>query len=99
MDIKLEKRDTPPYTWAMGDDMIPHIKLFFWVPVDSKNYTTFADKGIKTFVLGHGSVDKWGVSETGETSKNEKLVYVYVPKTFMLLYGKDFYSLIHLYYK
>lgn len=99
-DVNLAKKDTPPYKWVIGnDDMIPHIRLYFWIPINSSHYKAFADEGIKTYVLGHGTIDKWEIKETAITSYREKLVYIYIPKTFILFYGKNFYNLIHLYYK
>lgn len=99
LNIIDEKRGTPPYSIVLDKDLLPHIKVFFWVPANSNYYKAFADKGVKTYVIGHGSIEDWTIKETPKTSQNLKLVYVYVPKTFMLLYGKDFYSMIHLYYE
>jgi hypothetical protein len=94
-----EKRGTPIYAWVKGSDNLPHMKIYFWIPKTSCYYLPYADKGIKTYVTGHGPVKRWGVKETGEYTKTEKLICIYIPKTFVILYGKDFYKLIHLYYK
>jgi hypothetical protein len=50
-------------------------------------------------VIGHGTISQWPVKETGETTKTEKLVYFYVPKTFILIYGRNFYRLVGLAYE
>ena len=94
-----EKRGTPIYAWVKDSDNLPHMKIYFWIPKTSSYYLPYADKGIKTYVVGHGPVEKWGVKDSGEYTKTEKLIYIYVPKTFVILYGQHFYKLIHLYYK
>lgn len=93
-----EMRGIPPYKWIIGKDKLPHMEIFFWVPKDAHEFVPYADKGIKTYVTGHGSVESWGVFQTGKMSKNEKLMCFYVPKTFVIINGKNFYKLLHLYY-
>lgn len=99
VNVKLEKRGTPPYNWVIGKDLLPHIRLFFLVPINSCGYKAFTDSGVKTYVPGHGAVDNWRVNETEKILGNEKLVYIFIPKTFMILHGKNFYKLIHIYYE
>ena len=96
---KSEKRGTPNYAWVKGSDNLPHMRIYFWVSKTSYYYLPYADKGVKTYITGHGPVKKWLVKETGEYTETEKLVYIYVPKTFVFLHGKDFYKLIHLHYE
>ncbi|GIM30248.1 hypothetical protein CPJCM30710_29140 [Clostridium polyendosporum] len=95
----IEKRGNPTYDYIIGKYGLPHYRVFFWVPKNSTKYIPYADNGINTNVSNHGSVEKWTVVETKEITENEKLVFIYVPKTFVFLHGKDFEKVIHLYYK
>lgn len=93
-----EKRGEPSYDYIIGNDHLPHFRVFFWVDKSAKNYFPYADKDIKTDVSKHGPVDKWFVGETSEVKGNEKLVYIYVPKTFVIIQGEGFQNKIHLEY-
>ncbi|GKU27243.1 hypothetical protein CFOLD11_40700 [Clostridium folliculivorans] len=91
-----EKRGDPSYDYVIGSDYLPHFRVFFWVPKDANKYIPYADKGVKTDVSEHGSVEKWSVIEATKTNGDYKLVYIYVPKTFVILQGKGFQNKIHL---
>ena len=91
-----EKRGTPSYDYVIGKDLLPHFRVFFWVDKTATNYVPYADVGINTNVSRHGPAEKWSVVETETIRENEKLVYVFVPKTFVILHGKNFHKLIHL---
>jgi hypothetical protein len=94
-----EKRGSPPYDAIIGKDGLPHFRVFFWVPKNATNLIPYADPGINTKVLTHGSVENWYVVRTNTYKKDEQLVFIYVPKTFVLFYGKGFENVIHLSYK
>ncbi|MBK1813875.1 hypothetical protein JHL18_25035 [Clostridium sp. YIM B02505] len=98
-DSTSAKRGEPSYDYIIGGDYLPHFRVFFWVHKDAKRYIPYADKGVKTDVSEHGSVEKWSVVETKETNGDDKLVFIYVPKTFVILQGKDFQNKIHLNYQ
>ncbi|GFP74210.1 hypothetical protein [Clostridium fungisolvens] len=97
-DTHKEKRGNPTYDYIIGKDHLPHFRVFFWVSKEAKNYTPYADDEVKTDVSEHGPVEKWAVVETNEIKENEKLVFIYVPKTFVLLQGIGFQNKIHLRY-
>ena len=92
----LEKRGTPIYDYIIGTDELPHYRVFFWVPKNAVNLLPYADKGINTDVSHHGPVEKWSVVVTDKIRKNEELVFIYVPKTFVFLYGEGFEKVIHI---
>lgn len=96
---EVETRGNPVHGWMIGNDHLPHMKVFFWVPINSSSYIPYANRGVRTFVIGHGDIDKWAVIPTGEVRGSEKLMYILVPKTFVFTHGFDFYKLVHLYYK
>lgn len=91
-----EKRGNPAYDTIIGSDGWPHYRVFFWVPKTASKYTPYADKGINTNVSSHGPAEKWAVVETKTINGDEKLVFIFVPKTFVYLYGKGFEKVIHL---
>lgn len=91
-----EKRGNPSYDFIIGKDLLPHFRVFFWVDKNATNYIPYADEGINTNVSSHGPAEGWTVIETKTTKENEKLVYIFVPKTFVLLHGRDFDKLIHI---
>lgn len=93
-----EKRGNPTYDYIFDKYNIPHFRVYFWVPKTANNYYPYADDGIKTEVSDHGPIEKWSITETGETNENEKLVFIYVPKRFIFKYGIGFEKLIHLNY-
>lgn len=93
-----EKRASPPYDIIIGDDFLPHYRLFFWVPKTATKFTPYADTGVKTDVSSHGPVGNWSVIETTTTTDSEKLVFIFIPKTFVFLYGRGFEKVIHLKY-
>ncbi|WP_160674473.1 hypothetical protein [Clostridium sp. C8-1-8] len=93
-----EKRGEPSYDYIIGNDHLPHFRVFFWVDKSATNYFPYADNDIDTDVSKHGPVDKWFVGETSEVKGNEKLVFIYVPKTFVILQGEGFQNKIHLEY-
>jgi hypothetical protein len=93
-----EKRATPSYDKIMGKDGLYHYRVFFWVPNTATKFIPYADTGVITDVSSHGPVEKWSVEETNITNANEKLVFIFVPKTFVYLYGKGFEKVIHLKY-
>ena len=97
-DSTNEKRGTPTYDYITGSDGWPHFRVFFWVPKYATTFTPYADKDINTDVSEHGPVEKWAVVDTKEVKDDEKLVFIYVPKTFVFLYGKGFEKVIHLKY-
>jgi hypothetical protein len=82
----------------MGKDGLYHYRVFFWVPNTATKFIPYADTGVITDVSSHGPVEKWSVEETNITNANEKLVFIFVPKTFVYLYGKGFEKVIHLKY-
>ena len=94
--VSNEKRGKPAFEWVMAKDMLPHMKVFFWVPKNSNKYIPFTDKSVKYYISRHGPVNEWGIKSTGKTTKTEKEVYVWVPKSFVLLHGSDFYKLVHI---
>ncbi|GFZ33952.1 hypothetical protein CSC2_44780 [Clostridium zeae] len=98
-DLFPEKRGDPSYDYIIGKDHLPHFRVFFWVPKDAKKYIPYADKGVKTDVSEHGSIEKWSVIETNKINADDKLVLIYVPKTFVLLQSKGFQNKIHLHYQ
>jgi hypothetical protein len=98
-DTASEKRGTPTYDYIIGKDGWPHYRVFFWVPKNADNLVPYADKGINTDVSEHGPVEKWSVVVTDKVNENEKLVFIYVPKTFIFFYGTGFEKVIHLKYK
>ena len=95
----LEKRGTPTYDYITGTDRLFHYRVFFWVPKGPSKLTPYADIGVITNVSNHGPVEKWSVVDTGKINKDEKLVFVYVPKTFIFFHGNGFEKLIHLKYE
>jgi hypothetical protein len=96
--ILKEKRGIPNYDYIIGKDNWPHYRVFFWVPKNATIFTPYADSGVNTDVSSHGSVEKWSVVVTNEFKVDEKLVFIYIPKTFVFLYGKGFEDVIHLSY-
>jgi len=94
-----EKRGTPSYDYILGSDGLPHFRVFFWVPKDATDFVPYAKRGINTNVSLHGPVGKWNVVTTNKVKDNLKLVFIYVPKTFVILYGKGFQKVIHLKYQ
>ena len=94
-----EKRGTPSYDYILGSDGLPHFRVFFWIPKDATNLVPYATKGINTNVSRHGPVEKWNIVATDKVKDNSKLVFIYVPKTFVILYGKGFQKVIHLKYQ
>jgi len=94
-----EERGSPSYDKITGSDGWPHYRVFFWVPETATSFTPYADAGVNTNVSFHGAVEKWSVAETKTTANNKKLVSVFVPKTFVYLYGDGFEKVIHLNYK
>lgn len=97
-DIIIEKRGIPSYDYIIGKDLLPHFRAFFWVDKNATKYIPYADAGVNTDVSSHGPAEKWSVVETNKSNYSDKLVFVFVPKTFVILHGKDFDKLIHLKY-
>lgn len=93
-----EKRATLSYDKIIGRDGLYHYRVLFWVPKEVTKFIPYADTGVITDVSSHGPIEKWSVEETNITSSNEKLVFIFVPKTFVYLYGKGFETVIHLKY-
>lgn len=93
------KRGDPTYDYVIGRDHLPHFRVFFWVHKDAKIYIPYADKDLKTDVSEHGSVENWSVVETNRINGEKKLVFIYVPKTFVILQGKGFQNKIYLHYQ
>ena len=91
-----EKRASPPYDIVMSNDGMFHFRVLFWVPKNAAKFMPYADDGIVTDVSSHGPVEKWSVKETQRTDGDEKLVFIFVPKTFVFLYGSGFEKVIHL---
>jgi hypothetical protein len=96
--ILVEKRGTPNYDYIIGKDNWPHYRVFFWVPKNATTFTPYSDSGVNTDVSSHGAAEKWSVVLTDQIKGDEKLVFIYVPKTFVFLYGKGFEDVIHLSY-
>jgi len=97
-EISKEKRGVPPYDYIIGKDNWPHYRVFFWVPKNATVFTPYADSGVNTDVSTHGAAEKWSVVVTKQIKGEEKLVFIYVPKTFVFLYGEGFEDVIHLNY-
>ncbi|WP_298846828.1 hypothetical protein [Clostridium sp.] len=97
-NIENEKRGTPHYDHIIGNDGLPHYRVFFWVPSNVTHFTPYADSGVDTAVSEHGPVEKWSVVSTKQIKDNEKLIFIYVPKTFVFVYGKGFEEVIHIKY-
>lgn len=93
-----EKRATLSYDKIIGRDGLYHYRVLFWVPKEVTKFIPYADTGVITDVSSHGPIEKWSVEETNLTSDNEKLVFIFVPKTFVYLYGNGFEKVIHLKY-
>lgn len=91
-----EKRATISYDKIIGRYGLYHYRVLFWVPKEVTKFIPYADTGVITDVSSHGPAEKWSVEETNITSSNEKLVFIFVPKTFVYLYGKGFEKVIHL---
>jgi len=96
--ISNENRGSPRFDYIIGKDNWPHYRVFYWVKASATHFTPYADKGVNTDVSEHGPVAKWSVVVTSKVINDEKLVFIYVPKTFVFLFGKDFYNVIHLSY-
>lgn len=94
-----EKRGNPTYDYIIGTDNWAHYRVFFWVPKDAYNLIPYADPGIVTDVSEHGPAAKWSVVTTEKVNKDEKLVFIYVPKTFIFFQGNGFEKVIHLKYQ
>jgi hypothetical protein len=92
-------RADPPYDYIIGKDKLPHFRACFWVPLTASKFKPYADKNVKTDVSHHGPVENWGVVESNIKDADKKLVYIFVPKTFVILNGRDFYKSIHLSYE
>ena len=97
-DTSREKRGIPHYDYIIGKDNWPHYRVFFWVPSNATHFTPYADSGVNTAVSEHGPAEKWSVIVTNEVKSGGKLVFIYVPKTFVFTYGKGFEDVIHLRY-
>lgn len=95
----VEERGTPTYDYIIGNDGLPHFRVFFWIPKNADNPVPYANKGINTKVSRHGSVEKWSIVVTDKVKEDTKLVFIYVPKTFVIIYGKGFEKVIHLKYQ
>ena len=93
-----EKRASPTYDTITGDDGQPHYRVLFWVPKTATKFTPYVDVDVKTNVSSHGPVEKWSVAEIKHADAHEKLVFIFVPKTFVYLYGNGFEKVIHLKY-
>lgn len=93
-----EKRAFPTYDTIIGDDGLPHYRVLFWVPKTAIKFIPYVDAGVKTDVSSHGPIEKWSVQEIKNVDDHEKLVFIFVPKTFVFLYGKGFEKVIHLKY-
>lgn len=93
-----EERGVPKYDYIIGKDNLPHFRVFFWVPKNATHFIPYVDKGINSDVSHHGAAEKWSVIVTTKIRDNEKLVFVYVPKTFVFLLGKNFEEVVHLSY-
>ena len=94
--VTTARRGTPAYNWSLGNFMIPHMKIFFWIPKEPNTYVAFADKSVKSYISRHGAIEKWGLNDTGRSTNTEKEVFIYIPKSFVLLNGKDFYKHIYI---
>lgn len=97
-EILVEKRGIPNYDYIIGKDNWPHYRVFFWVSKNATIFTPYADIGVNTDVSSHGAAEKWSVVVTNQIKGDEKLVFIYIPKTFVFLYGKGFEDVIHLSY-
>lgn len=93
-----EKRASPAFDTVMKADGWHHYRVLFWVPIEAKKLIPYADDGVNTNVSSHGPVERWSVQEIDITNNGEKLVFVFVPKTFVYLYGDGFEKVIHLRY-
>ena len=93
-----EKRASPAYDTIMKEDGMLHYRVLFWVPKDATKFVPYAVSGVNTDVSSHGPVEKWSVEETKITNEREKLVFIFVPKTFVYLYGDGFEKVIHVKY-
>ena len=97
-NIQNENRGIPHYDYVIGKDNWPHYRVFFWVPSNATHFTPYANSGVDTDVSEHGPVQKWSVVATKHIKGNEKLIFIYVPKTFVFLFGHGFEDVIHLKY-
>ena len=97
-NIANEKRGAPHYDHITGKGNWPHYRVFFWVPSNATHFIPYADSGVDTDVSEHGPVEKWSVVVTKQIKDNEKLIFIYVPKTFVFLYGGGFEDVIHIKY-
>lgn len=93
-----EKRPSPAFDKIIGEDGLYHYRVFFWVPKEATKFMPYADNRVITDVSSHGPVEKWSVVETKIVNDSEKLVFIFVPKTFVYLYGKGFEKVIHIKY-
>jgi len=98
INYPVEKKSSPSYDTITGKDGWPHYRVFFWVPKTATKFVPYSDSNVKTDVSFHGPVEKWSVIETKTTHAHEKLVFIFVPKTFVYLYGNNFEKVIHLKY-
>jgi len=97
-NIRNEKRGIPHYDHIIGKDNWPHYRVLFWVPSNATHFIPYADSEVDTDVSEHGPVGKWSVVATKQIKNNEKLMFIYVPKTFVFLYGDGFEDVIHIKY-
>lgn len=88
-------RDDPKFDYVTGNDRLPHFRVAFWVPVDTTSITPYTPYNIITNVSNHGTIENWRVVDSDRHLEDMRLIYVFVPKRFILLYGKYFWKYVY----
>ncbi|WBW98671.1 hypothetical protein [Oceanirhabdus sp. W0125-5] len=91
-------RDDKKFDYIIGSDRLPHFRVLFWVPKESVNITPYTPYNIKTNVSDHGPIEEWIVADSDTYVNDMKLIYVFVPKRFILLCGFDFWEYVYIRY-
>jgi len=87
-------RNSPKYDYVIGNDRLPHFRVAFWVPEDATSLAPYTPYNIITNVSNHGSIENWAIVDSDRHISDMKLIYVFVPKRFILFYGFDFWKYV-----
>ena len=88
-------RNNPKYDYVIGNDRLPHFRVSFWVPFNATSITPYTPYDIITNVSNHGSIETWTVVDSDKYIGDMKLIYVFVPKRFILVHGSDFWKYVY----
>lgn len=92
-------RNNPKYDYVIGNDRLPHFRVAFWVPEDTPSIIPYTPYNIITNISNHGSIENWTVIESNIPKDDMKLIYVFVPKRFVFLYGENFWKYVSVKYE